>query len=133
MLLSKIIMGIISVPVTAIVMFLSGCYRDKTVIFDTGDEVTRTVTFSNDIIPIFNSSCNTSGCHNAGGIAPDLSAANAYNSLMGAGYINADNPSSSELYLWMTGKKGTPMPVSGINKDYNALMLAWMKQGAQNN
>jgi hypothetical protein len=33
----------------------------------------------------------------------------------------------------MTGKKSTPMPPTGINKDYNALMLAWIKQGAQNN
>ena len=131
MLRYKIIMGIISM--SAVVLVLTGCYKDKTVIFETGDEVTRTVTFSNDIIPILNSSCNTSGCHSAGGKAPDLSAANAYNSLTGGGYINTDNPSASELYLWMTGKRGTPMPVSGINKDYNALLFAWIKQGAQNN
>jgi len=126
-------MGIISVIAAVVLLVLSGCYRDKTVLFDTGDEVTRTVTFSNDIIPIFNSSCNISGCHSPGGKAPDLSAANAYNSLMGGGYINTDDPYSGELYLWMTGKKGTPMPVSGVNKDYNALVLAWIKQGAQNN
>jgi len=131
MLRNKIIMGIISM--SAAVFVLSGCYKNKTVLSDTGEEITRTVTFSNDIISIFNSSCNVSGCHNAGGKAPDLSATNAYNSLMGGGYINIDNVPASELYLWMTGKRGTPMPVSGVNKDYNALVLAWIKQGAQNN
>ena len=114
-------------------LVLPGCYKDKTVVFDTGDEVTRTVIFTNDILPIFNNSCNVSGCHSSGGKAPDLTAANAYNALMGGNYINTNDPQNSELYLWMTGKKGTPMPVSGVNKDYNALILAWIKQGAQNN
>ena len=114
-------------------ILLIGCYKDKTVLFDTGEEITRPVSFGSDILPIVNSSCNTSGCHSAGGISPDLSAVNAYTSLSNGGYITNSDPKTSELYLWMTGKKGTPMPVSGVNKDYNALVLAWIKQGALNN
>lgn len=126
----KIIIGFL----TGFTMLLfTGCYKDKTVIFDTGEEITRPVGFASDIIPIFNNSCNSSGCHNAGGVAPDLSSVNAYTSLANGGYINTGTPESSELLLWMTGKKGTPMPLSGPNKDYNALILAWIKQGAQNN
>lgn len=124
-------MGIIAL--SAALLMLTGCYKDKTVLFDTGEEITRTVTFAGDIVPIFNSSCNPSGCHNSGGKAPDLSAPNAYNALLSGNYINTGNPAGSVLYQWMTGKMGTPMPVSGINKDYNALVLAWIKQGAQNN
>ncbi|MBI5858220.1 MAG: hypothetical protein HZB42_11315 [Sphingobacteriales bacterium] len=131
MLRLKIIPGIISLG--AAVLVLLGCYKDKTVILDSVDEITRPVTFSNDILPIFNNSCNTSGCHSAGGKAPDLTAANAYNSLTGGNYIKTDDPKNSELYLWMSGKKGSPMPLSGVNKDYNALILAWIKQGASNN
>lgn len=131
MLRNKTIMGLILM--SASVLLWSGCYKDKTVIFDTGEEITRTVSFSTDIIPLLNSSCNISGCHNAGGISPDLSSVNAYNSLSAGNYFNTGNPASSELYLWMTGKKGVPMPTTGINKDYNALILAWIKQGAQNN
>lgn len=116
-----------------ILLLLAGCYKDRTVLFETGEEITRPVIFTSDILPIFNSSCNNSGCHSAGGKSPDLSAANAFTSLTNGGYINTGDPQSSELYLWMTGKKGTPMPVAGINKDYNALILAWIKQGAQNN
>lgn len=121
------------VAVVAAFGLLSGCYKDKTIIQDTGDEITRVVSFSSDIVPLFNKSCNTSGCHNAGGIAPDLSAANAHISLTGGNYINIATPQSSELYLWMTGKKSSPMPLSGVNKEYNALILAWIKQGANNN
>ena len=114
-------------------LLLIGCYKDKTVLFDTGDEITRPVSFAADIIPIFNKSCNLSGCHNAGGIKPDLSATNAYNALTVGNYYNMAVPENSNIYLWMTGKKGTLMPTSGVNKDYNALVLAWIKQGALNN
>jgi hypothetical protein len=114
-------------------LLLIGCYKNKTVIFDTGEEITRQVSFTSDIVPIFNSSCNTSGCHSAGSKAPDLTGANAYTALTNGGYINTGNPQISDLYLWMTGKKGTPMPVGGVNKDFNALVIAWIKQGAQNN
>jgi len=131
MLRNKTIVGFILVG--AAVFLLAGCYKDRTVIFDTGEEITKPVSFTNDIIPIFNNSCNTAGCHNAGGKSPDLSAPNALTSLSNGGYFNTADAQSSELYLWMAGKKGTPMPVSGINKDYNALILAWIKQGAQNN
>lgn len=114
-------------------LLLTGCYKDKTVIFDTGTEITRPVGFAADIIPIFSKSCAVSGCHTAGGIKPDLSTANAYASLTVGGYYNTTTVESSAIYQWMAGKKGTPMPTTGINKDYNALILAWIKQGAQNN
>lgn len=130
MLRNKTIVGFILTG--AVLFLLAGCYKNKTVIFDTGEEITRQVSFANDIIPIFNSSCNISGCHSAGGKSPDLTVANAYNSLKNGGYISTSDPQTSELYLWMSGKRGTPMPVGGINKDFNSLILAWIKQGAQN-
>ena len=111
----------------------TGCYKDRTIIFESGPEVTRPVGFANDIIPIFNKSCNTSGCHSKGGQIPDLTAANAYNALTIGNYMDKSTVANSLLYLKLTGNKGTPMPVSGINKDYNSLVLAWLKQGAKNN
>ena len=116
-----------------ILLLAAGCYRDKTVLSDTGSDISRPVSFANDLIPLFNSSCNASGCHNAGGKSPDLSVENAYNALMNGSYINTGQPEASELFQWMTGKRGTPMPLSGSNKDYNALVLAWIRQGALNN
>lgn len=131
MLRNKTIMG--AILISTAVLMLAGCYKDKTIVFDTGAEITRPVSFAGDIIPIFNKSCNGSGCHSSGGIAPDLTAANAYISLQKGNYLNTQAPASNELFLWMTGKKGMPMPTSGPIKDDNALVLAWIKQGAQNN
>ncbi|MBK9992747.1 MAG: hypothetical protein IPP01_01845 [Saprospiraceae bacterium] len=80
-----------------IYLLLVSCYKDKTVIEEAA-EVTRTVSFSKDIVPIFNKSCNTSGCHSSGGLKPDLSASNAYNVLTSGSYYSKSKPSSSFLY-----------------------------------
>ncbi|MGZ3940603.1 MAG: hypothetical protein ACXVBK_17665 [Flavisolibacter sp.] len=111
---------------------LVGCYKDKTVYMD-APAITRPVTFSQDIQPIFAKSCALSGCHVAGSQIPNLSPFAAYNSLITGNYINKTSPENSLIYLKMTGKKGTVMPPSGMNKEYNALMLAWIQQGANNN
>lgn len=130
MLNKSIIIALILLWATS--FLLVGCYKDKTVVTDT-PEITRTVSFSQDIIPIFNKSCNMSGCHSAGGQAPNLTESNALNSLTIGNYFDKNNPEGSLLYLKVSGQKGTPMPVSGVNKDYAALILAWIKQGANNN
>jgi hypothetical protein len=114
---------------TAVLM--SSCYYDEVVPVERKIEVGE-VSFKNDLLPIFNKSCNSSGCH-SGAVAPNLTAGSAYNSLINGGYINKANPESSELYLWMKGTKSTPMPLSGPNAEYNAKVLGWIKQGALDN
>ncbi len=109
-----------------------GCYYDNSIV-DGNEEFSGDVSFNNDVIVIFNKDCNTSGCHNTGGIKPDLSSASAYNSLINGNYLNTENPEESELYQWMKGNKSIPMPVSGPNISYNAKILAWIKQGSLNN
>lgn len=115
----------------AILLWASGCYYDKTVLIE--EEETREISFTQDIIPIFNASCNISGCHNAGGVPPVLTADKAYNALINGNYINTDIPEESELYKWLTGKRSSPMPLSGPDATINSTVLAWIKQGARNN
>jgi len=115
-----------------IMLFFAGCYYDSYIMPET-PEITRDVSFSRDIIPIFNQSCNTAGCHSLGGTAPDLTPTNAFNALRSGDYINTTTPESSELYKWMIGERAVPMPLSGPNQNYNAYVLAWIKQGALNN
>lgn len=74
-----------------------------------------------------------SGCHNQGGQVPNLSLTASYNALLNGNYIDKASPANSLIYLKMAGKKGTPMPTTGPNKDYNALVLAWIQQGAKEN
>jgi hypothetical protein len=91
------------------------------------------ISFADDLIPIFNASCNLSGCHNGSGHAPDLRPAQAYESLWSGSYIDTLAPENSELYLWMTGARGLTMPLEGSNAGYNAKVLQWITQGAPNN
>jgi hypothetical protein len=90
------------------------------------------VFFGEDIIPIFDRSCNGAGCHNGSGPVPNLRATVAYDALWSDGYINTAVPEQSELYLWMTNAKG-PMPPLGTNATDNALVLQWIQQGAEEN
>src|SRR5690242_10260407 len=102
----------ILLPTGLVLFLLISCYKNKTVIFDTGEEITRTVTFSGDIQPIFASSCSLSGCHVSGGHVPDLTPALAFSSLMLGNYVDTLVPVNSHIYLKMAGKQGTSMPVS---------------------
>ena len=97
------------------------------------NELPQNVSFNNDIIPIFNQSCNTSGCHGSGSIYPDLSESNAFNSLTGSDLINTSNPENSTLYIRMIDNQ-SPMPVSGIlSKSVTDKIFVWIKEGANNN
>lgn len=118
---------------SVVAVILQSCYYDEVIPVEEPVGDVGNVSFSADLIPIFNSSCNNTGCHSAGGQKPDLTAPNAYNSLINGGYINIAVPESSSLYLWMRGENGTPMPLSGPDATYNAKVLAWIEQGALNN
>ena len=110
---------------------LSGCYYDEVVpeVIDPGNEIS----FSGDLIPIFNASCNTAGCHSPGAVAPDLTAANAFNALVNGSYIDVGNPEASELYQWVKGNRAISMPLSGEDPVISSSVLIWIQQGALNN
>ena len=134
--MSKKMIAIILILVSTGMVFTTGCYKVTTfVIPNTGEEVTKRVSLNDDIVPIINKSCNISGCHNAGGLKPDLSNGRVYNSLVNGNYLNTTDPAQSEIYLWLTGKRRTLMPVGAPNNpsNINQLVLAWIKQGAKNN
>jgi len=92
-------------------------------------DVPDSVKFSTNIIPIFNASCNKSGCHSPGGISPDLSPDHAYTSLIYFGYVDVDNPESSIIYEKITTGS---MKNNATDQD-RALILEWIKQGALDN
>ena len=125
---------ILSGIITVLLIVISGCYKTTTYVKNPGSDITQTLSFAKDINPILTSSCALSGCHASGGHAPDLSAANAYKSLTGGGYVKANDPDNSVVMLWLTGKKNPVMPLgSGPNSQINAKVYAWINQGAQNN
>jgi len=125
---------VLALAMISLAVFLApGCYKSTTVDLSSELEITRDVSYTGDIVPIFEKSCSLSGCHNAGGIAPDLSTANAYNSLINSDYLDLANPENSKLYGFVSGSLTPAMPVSGVDPEIAATILAWIKQGAQNN
>ena len=89
------------------------------------------VLFSTQITPIFTDKCIS--CHKTGGQAPDLTAANAYNSIKSMNLTNTSAPETSVIYT-----EPNPANASVHNwKKYSAaeaqLVLTWIQQGAKNN
>ena len=132
--MSKKTIGMGLILVASFILVMISCTKTTTVPIDNTPAITTTVTFAKDIQPILTKSCAISGCH-SGAIAPNLSAATAYNALENGNFINTSTPKSSDVYLWLTGKKAVTMPAGAPNNpsNINALMLAWITQGAKNN
>jgi len=90
----------------------------------------RTVTFNNEVLPIFQTNC--AYCHNAtkqpGGY--DLS---NYTSIMKG--IKAGKANSSNIYNVITSTISTmpPSPHKALNQDQRSLIYVWIEQGAKNN
>lgn len=125
----------LAVCFTVLLILFQSCYDATTLVIDNNPTVTKTVSFTNDLVPIFNKSCSLPGCHNAGGKKPELTADKAYASLTIGGYLSLSNPPQSDLYLFLTGKKTPQMPLGATNNpsSVNQLVLAWIQQGAKNN
>jgi hypothetical protein len=132
--MSKKIIGIGLILSSAFMLTMIGCSKSTTVIEDNSPAITGTVSFSKDIQPILTKSCALSGCH-SGSVAPNLSSATAYNALTNGNFVSVGTPANSLVYLWLTGKESATMPLGATNNpsNINALMLAWIKQGAKNN
>jgi len=97
----------------------------------------ETVSFSNDIIPVFDKYCNTSGCHTGSNPSGHLSldATVAYANLMkhGSGYIDTINPNYSLLYSQMISTSKPMPPYGNLDKCKTSLIFKWIQQKAKNN
>lgn len=97
---------------------------------DPNDTTIDTVSFTGQIEPIFVSSSCTN-CHN-GGLALDLSAGKAYNSIQVNGAVVAVDPNASQIYTY-------PHPITGTHNtkysttDDSKLISDWIYQGALDN
>lgn len=85
--------------------------------------------FATDIIPVFNASCNMSGCHSAGHTVVDLSPENAYASLFAKGMIDLSTPENSKLYTKLLSGTHDGRSTSA----QQALILQWISEGALDN
>jgi len=113
------------------VVFLGSCeYEFIEVYTPEPPDPTDTIYFQAEITPIFvNSSCL--GCHN-GGMAFDLSAPNAYNSIIDNDLVVPNDPDNSKIYTIPNPQTGSHAAKYSSINDAN-LIYGWIMQGALNN
>lgn len=88
-----------------------------------------TISFKDDIIPIFNKDCNAA-CHSVGAIPPDLSSSNAFAALTADNYIVSGEPENSELYTICIPGGSMATHISTADAD---LIYRWIYAGGKNN
>jgi hypothetical protein len=93
-------------------------------------EVPDVVSFSVNIQPIFDRSCNNAGCHASGGTSPDLTPANAYADLFAENMIDLATPENSILYKKCASGGSMNKYTEPGDPD---IILKWIQQGALNN
>ena len=107
-----------------------GCENEKIQI-----QTVSNVSFSKNVIPIFNQSCNTStSCHAKGGIAPDLSAANAWGSLINGGYVSDSLILSNNTLFQQINSKAMPPGTKLLQQEQDtANIFTWIRKGYRDN
>lgn len=119
---------------------MGSCTHEPGVYYDNNPKVSNqcspdTVYFQNDILPLLNSTCAISGCHDAatgkeGVVLTD------YSSVMKTGGINLQNPAESKIYKVLNDDgedRMPPPPASAWSETQQSALLTWISQGALNN
>jgi hypothetical protein len=93
------------------------------------------VYFEKDILPILNSNCAYSGCHDPG-TAQEGVVLNNYDNVMRTGGIRPNDPGESELYEKITEDDPDdimpPPPKQPLSSAQISLIEKWISQGAKN-
>lgn len=126
----RIVIGLVFVAF--ITLLFNGCYKDVISPGSDPNGPPAFVSFSGDLVPLFNQHCNNSGCHDAvPAHAPSLVPDKAYNAIINGGYINLAVPNSSTLYVVV--KDGRMPPTGALGPKEAQIILDWIRNGAPNN
>ncbi|MCB2218918.1 MAG: hypothetical protein KQI35_00885 [Bacteroidetes bacterium] len=100
---------------------------------DPNDTTVETVLFSTQIEPIFSAS-NCTNCHGGGSPSAglNLSAGNAYNSIISNDLVTPGDPEASIIYTYPNPISGSHNTRYGSADDANLIYL-WIFQGAMDN
>jgi len=116
---------------SGLILLFQSCYYD-TVIEEEVIPPPDDVSYSNDIMPLWNADCVS--CHK-GAIPPDLIDENSWDELVNNGYVVPFESDESSLMNSLYGTNGEQlMPPAGKWSDNKInLVKAWIDQGAKNN
>jgi hypothetical protein len=93
-----------------------------------------TVYFQNSVLPLLNSSCGMSGCHDATSHKSGITLT-SYATIIQAG-IKPGNPNGSKIYTILSGTGGDrmpPAPAAPFTQAQKDIISKWILQGALNN
>jgi len=94
-----------------------------------------TVYFQNKVLPLLNSSCAMSGCHDAITHKEGINLT-AYATIFSSGVVLPGNPANSNLYK-VLNKSGSermpPPPAAAFTQAQKDIVFNWILQGAKNN
>lgn len=88
------------------------------------------ICFERDILPIFNSKCAMSGCHDAGTAAEGYDLSN-YNKIVRDGIVKG-KPSKSEIYEEIEDGDMPPRGYTKLTATEKQLIYDWIADGAKN-
>ena len=88
------------------------------------------ICFERDILPIFNSKCAMSGCHDAGRSAEGYNLSN-YKQIVSRGIVKG-KPNSSEVYEVIVDNEMPPRGYTKLTADEKKLIYDWIADGAKN-
>ncbi len=130
--------SILAILLFAVSLFLVQCKKDKGPVED--DNNNESVSFSNDVQPIFTQNCVS--CHPSSGNL-DLRQGQAYDNLVNvpaSGYngtrVVPNEPENSILYKKIdgSGAYGSNMPLGGsLSQSQVNTIKQWIEEGAPNN
>jgi hypothetical protein len=117
---------------STLALFFSACYKDVISPGSDPNGPPQFVSFSGDLIPIFNTNCNSTGCHDAvPSHAPSLVPDKAYNALLSGGFVNTAVPNQSTIYV--VCQSGAMPPTGALKASDTQKILDWIRNGAPNN
>ena len=88
------------------------------------------VYYAQTIGPLMNSSCGTSGCHDAATSASGVRLSDHFSTIQN---VEIGNPESSDLYKSIKNNKMPPSKNNSLTTAQKELIYKWIKQGAKNN
>jgi ABC-type oligopeptide transport system substrate-binding subunit len=106
-------------------LFNSSCNHDLEIPSDVPE-----VSFSKEVLPIFQTGCAISGCHDENTAKDDEIYTNYQNIISS---IDPGNPENSKSYKAMTNYFETMPPEKPLSSEDRTKIRVWILQGAKNN
>jgi len=112
-------------------IILAGCYKDviEPELAVDPDGPPQSVSFKNELAPLFNTSCALAGCHVTGAHKPYMTTAISYQEIVNGGFVNIALPKESILYKMVFGEMAQYIPSSANRQK----VYDWIRNGAPNN